>query len=291
MAAAVEPVVGPEAAEDDPVTQNQLEEAFQAFNPFRPNALVAAQNIRALLARPTVHGINGVNPSGAYEGMNLLQTLASWAKGRWQKDADQEATDVVEEAALQLLARPDFTEVNAKGIPGSNSFEVGGWAGLRDCTALHLAAVQGRSRLCMAIAGHKDFVEGNATWSGFPQAHINDFAPAPLPAGDTAADIARRCGHVELSEQIQAMVTHGPTALNPRILQIEKTLQEPAMWLLRCRTMSGREVAQLLWPHDAAPGDLPKAVIAAVRETGSQGLEEPLAVWNLRLVGIDDLLG
>lgn len=298
MAGAAEPAIALEADEGEPVTEPQLQAAFEAY--FDSLPLPAAETIRALLARPSVGGLNAdfsrLTWCLASAGMSWLQLLAFLAKGAWapagEQPPDQEVMGVLEDAALQLLARPEFTRVNAKGIRDFERSPLKDvFPGLADCTALHLAAFRGRTRLCLAIAQHPEFVEGNATWSGFPSARFHDIAPVDLPAGDTAAHLARRCRHFELSEKLQAVITYGQTALNPRILQVEKTRAEPGFWLLRCRTLSGGEVAQLSWPDDAAPTDLPQGIIAAFRETGSQALEEPLAVWNLRLVGIDDLLG
>lgn len=279
------PVIAPEAAEDNPVTEDQLHEAFQAS---LKGTLAAAQTIRALLARPVVQGLDADfrHRHSITAGMSWLQVLAYSAKGSWDVEADHEAHDLLEEAALLLLARPEFTRVNARGARGTMPGHLEFFPGLADATALHFAAAQGRTRLCLAIAGHEDFVEGNATWSGCPHG-ANRYTPAALPAGETAADVARRCGFRELSEKIEAVVAYGSQALLPRVLQVEKTRQEPGRWLLRCRMLSGREVAQLTWPDDAAPGDLLKAAIIAA---AGQELEEPIAVWNLHLVGIDDLL-
>lgn len=280
------PVIAPEEAEDSPVTEDQLHEAFQAS---LPCTLAAAQTIRALLARPVVQGLDADFRHGHLitAGMSWLQVLAYSTMRSRNVHADHEANDLLEEAALLLLARPEFTRVNAKGTRGAPPAYLEFFPGLADATALHFAAAQGRTRLCLAIAGHKDFVEGNATWSGCTHADSNGYTTAALPPGETAADVARRCGFRELSEKIQAVVAYGSQALIPRVLQVEKTHQETGSWLLRCRTISGREVAQLTWPDDVAQGDLLKAAIIAA---AGQELEEPLAVWNLRLLGIDGLL-
>ena len=78
----------------------------------------------------------------------------------------------LEEVGCAIVARPDFTEVNAKvderdkGLARDHGWFIGG-------TALHFAAAQGHARLCRAIIERPDFHELRARWSGFKDAETS----------------------------------------------------------------------------------------------------------------------
>lgn len=83
------------------------------------------------------------------------------------------------EVAVAILARPDFSGVNAKIVGG--------------CTALHGAALNGFLTVCQALMRRPDFTEAAA---------VTDF-------GETALQIARRCGHeavVAFLETVETLI-------------------------------------------------------------------------------------
>lgn len=89
--------------------------------------------------------------------------------------AEKELTEV----CLAILEREDFSEINAKTIGCGE-------------TALHKAAAKGLTDICRAIMNCKDFHSVNAT-------------TLPRSMGCTAAEVAEGCGHAEVADMIRSL--------------------------------------------------------------------------------------
>lgn len=180
--------------QEDAVTEDELWEAFEASK--LTNMRVReedAHHLLSLLRRRRVKGLNRHIPEGFFQGFTYLQAVAF-------KDQDFQAL------GCAILERPDFTLVNAIALPGTQRSWHGhdGFPGRADGTALHFAAAHGFARLCRAIVEREDFVEFDVRWSGCRHAHANDWARASLPPGETAAEVALRCGYHEIHEMLVA---------------------------------------------------------------------------------------
>ena len=71
----------------------------------------------------------------------------------------------------------------------------------------------------------------------------------------------------------------------PRVLTLRAQRASPGTLEITCSTMAGNVAATLQWPDESPVTGLAQAVIAAVRS--SHTLQEPLWVWNLRLLKAD----
>merc|ERR1719387_1520754 len=118
-----------------------------------------------------------------------------------------------EKICRAILARPDFTEINAK---------------YRGHTALTLAAEKQLTGICLAILDREDFSEINAKTVGcgetalhkaaakglidvcqaimnHPHFHAVNATTLPRSMGSTAAEVAEGCGHAEVAEIIRSL--------------------------------------------------------------------------------------
>jgi len=118
-----------------------------------------------------------------------------------------------EEICRAILARPDFTEINAK---------------YRGLTALTLAAEKKLTEICLAILDRADFSEINAKTIGcgetalhkaaaqglidvccaiieHPDLHAVNATTLPRSMGSTAAEVAEGCGHAEVAKIIRSL--------------------------------------------------------------------------------------
>lgn len=183
---------------EDPVTQAEMFAAFEAATLSHradDKGAAALGRLCGLVERCRSKTLNARFPRGHFGGLTLLQAAAFLG--------DQ--YDHLQAFGCALLQRPDYTLVNDK--PGCGTTTAAGtihFPGLEDGTALHLAALGGKVALCRAIIDRDDFVELDARWSGSREACSNGWAMVDLPPGETAAEVALRCGHREIHEMLVA---------------------------------------------------------------------------------------
>lgn len=181
--------------EADPVKEEELRDAFKAVFETLTRNEEAVQKLLGLLSRRRVSGLDervGSHVHTMMQGLTYLQCAAI-------------APCDLQDVGCAILARKDFSLVNAKGCGGDNLYlREFRWGMYRDATALHIAAMRGRTKLCKAIIEREGFEELDARWSGLECAEANGFAPVDLPPGETATEVALRCGHDEIHQMLVA---------------------------------------------------------------------------------------
>lgn len=95
-------------------------------------------------------------------------------------------------------------------------------------------------------------------------------------ADRSAQESARNAGCGDIEELLE-------DAMLPRILTVSAQMLSEELQLT-CTTVAGNIAATMTWPLDALAAELPAKVVKAVRDSGFQGLREPLGPWNLRLL-------